>query len=79
MATGGTSLYVSSGVISQSVCQFVRFYCLKITSGHFEIMLVVVQKAAAPKNGVEFCQKSICAIRLISLATLFNDVQEDIW
>ena len=40
---------------------------------------VLSQADALTKNWVEFCQKSICAIRLISLATLFNDVQEDIW
>ena len=36
--------------------------------------IFVVQKAAAPKNGVEFCQKSIGVIRC-SLATSCNDVR----
>ena len=36
--------------------------------------IFVVQKAAAPKNGVEFCQKSIFVIRYF-LATLYDDVR----
>ena len=36
--------------------------------------IFVVQKAAAPKNGVEFRQKSIGLIRC-SLATSYNDVR----
>ena len=36
-----------------------------------------VQKAATPKNGVEFRQKSIGAIRC-GLATSYNDVRCDI-
>ena len=36
--------------------------------------IFVVQKAAAPKNGVEFRHKSIGAIRS-SLATLYDDVR----
>ena len=34
----------------------------------------VIQKAAIPKNGVEFCQKFIGVIRC-SLATSYNDVR----
>ena len=36
--------------------------------------IFVEQKAAAPKNGVEFHQESIGVIRY-SLATLYDDVQ----
>ena len=36
--------------------------------------IFVVQKAAAPKNGVEFRQQSICAIRC-SLAIAYDDTQ----
>ena len=36
--------------------------------------IFVVQKAAAPKNGVEFCQKSIGVIRC-SQATSCDDVR----
>ena len=37
----------------------------------------VVQKAATPKNGVEFCQKSIGVLRC-SLAALYNDMQHQL-
>ena len=36
--------------------------------------IFVVQKAATPKNGLEFCQRPIGAIRC-GLATSYNDVQ----
>ena len=36
--------------------------------------IFVKQRAAAPKNGVEFCQKFLRAIRL-SVATSYNDMR----
>ena len=39
-----------------------------------KLPIFVVQKAAAPKNGVEFRQQSICAI-ICSLAMSYDDVQ----
>ena len=39
-----------------------------------KLPIFIVQNAAAPKNGVEFCQKSIGVIRC-SLATLYDDVR----
>ena len=39
-----------------------------------ESPIFVIQKAAAPKNGVEFCQNPICAVRC-SLAMSCDDWQ----
>ena len=39
-----------------------------------ESPIFVIQKAAAPKNGVEFCQNPICAVRS-SLAMSCDDWQ----
>ena len=41
--------------------------------GVLKSSIFVVQKATAPKTGVEFCQGSICAIRS-SLAMMSGDV-----
>ena len=40
-----------------------------------KLSIFVVQKAAAQKNGVEFCQRSIGAIRC-SLAMPYDDVRQ---
>ena len=43
--------------------------------GHLlKLPVFVIQKVVAPKNGVEFCQKSIGAISC-SLATLYDEVR----
>ena len=53
---------------------YVQFFL--VNSSYFKIVLkspiFVLQKPAAPKNGVEFRQKSICAVNC-KLTTMYND------
>ena len=50
------------------------FYKMILLGRILKSPIFVIQKAATPKNGVEFCQKSIGVIRYC-LDTLYDDVR----
>ena len=62
---------IGKAIITKVAEKGVQYLMLRLLC---ESPIFVIQKAAAPKNGVEFCQNPICAVRS-SLAMSCDDWQ----